>query len=136
MIYLLDTNVFMHLANKSAGHENIERHMAHTGADHLRLSAIALAELRTKILRGEGRVKKENQNRLKVIVDNMQVQDFTRADAECAAVIMSGLEAIGTRNEWPDVMIAGQAANAGYTLVTDDSALLATAAVKSVNWRL
>lgn len=126
----------MHLANQSAGHQNIERHMAAAGADSLRLSAVALAELRTKILRGEGRVKKANLERLTIIVDSMQVEDFTSADAERAAIIMNGLEAIGARNEWPDVLIAGQAANAGYTLVTDDSALLATAAVKSVNWRV
>lgn len=136
MIFLLDTNVFMHLANQSAGHQNIERHMARAGANSLRLSAIALAELRTKILRGAGRVKKANLERLTIIVNSMQVEDFTSAAAESAAVIMNGLEAIGARNEWPDVLIAGQAANAGYTLVTDDSALLATAAVKSVNWRL
>lgn len=110
--------------------------MARAGANSLRLSAIALAELRTKILRGAGRVKKANLERLTIIVNSMQVEDFTSAAAESAAVIMNGLEAIGARNEWPDVLIAGQAANAGYTLVTDDSALLATAAVKSVNWRL
>lgn len=126
----------MHLANQSAGHQNIERHMAAAGANSLRLSAIALAELRTKILRGAGRVKQANLERLTIIVNSMQVDDFTRADAECAAQIMSGLEAIGMRNEWPDVLIAGQAANAGYTLVTDDSALLATVTVKAVNWRL
>ena len=126
----------MHLANQSTGHQNIERHMAAAGANSLRLSAVALAELRTKILRGAGRVKKANLERLTIIVNSMRVEDFTSADAERAAHIMSGLEAAGMRNEWPDVLIAGQAANAGYTLVTDDSALLATATVKAVNWRL
>ena len=110
--------------------------MAAAGANSLRLSAVALAELRTKILRGAGRVKKANLERLTIIVNSMRVEDFTSADAERAAHIMSGLEAAGMRNEWPDVLIAGQAANAGYTLVTDDSALLATATVKAVNWRL
>ena len=136
MIYLLDTNVFLHLANRSLGHENIEWHMSEAGADYLRLSAVTLAELRNKILRGPGRVKQERLAYLNVIVASMRVEDFTAAAAERAAQIMTQLEASGTRNEWPDVLIAGQAAESAYTLVTDDAALLNTPGVASVNWRL
>lgn len=135
MIYLLDTNVFLHLANRVAGHEHIERHMTDAGANSLRLSAISLAELRNKILRGTGRIKQERLAYLNIIVASMRVESFTAAAAERAAQIMAHLEAVGRRNEWPDVLIAGQAAESGYTLVTDDAAMLATPDVISVNWR-
>jgi predicted nucleic acid-binding protein len=48
LIHLLDTNVFMHLANEAPGHRNIERHIEVAGAASLRASAITLAELRSK----------------------------------------------------------------------------------------
>ncbi len=131
---MLDTNVFLHLANERRGYEGIERNMADVGADALRLSAVALAELRTKILRGASRVKKVHLERLSVIVASMQVEAFTQAAAERAAHIMAHLEATGRRNEWPDVLIAGQASESGYTLVTNDKALLATRGVKSADW--
>ena len=126
----------MHLANQAVGHLNIERRLATVGAENLILSAIALAELRTKILRGAGRVQKDRLERLAVIVSSMKVEPFTQAAAERAALIMAHLETIGKRNEWPDVLIAGQAAAAGYRLVTDDAALLATPGIDTVNWRL
>ena len=49
MIYLLDTNVIMHLANEVAGAEGIERNMRAVGVAHMRLSAIAFTELRHKV---------------------------------------------------------------------------------------
>ena len=39
MIYLLDTNVFMHLANQADGHLNVERRMATTRAASMRISS-------------------------------------------------------------------------------------------------
>ena len=58
------------------------------------------------------------------------------AAAEHAASIMALFDATGRRNIWPDVLIAGHAANAGYRLVTDDAALLRTPGLDAVNWRL
>lgn len=131
---MLDTNVFMHLANEADGYLNIERHFEEASASNLRASAITLAELRNKVLRGEGRVKKHRLEKLAVIVSKLVVEDFTAAHAERAALIMSNLQAIGKRNEWPDVLIAGQAAASGYTLVTGDAALLATPGLSAVSW--
>lgn len=136
MIHLLDTNVFMHLANEAPGHRNIERHIELAGAASLRASAITLAELRTKVLRGNGRVKRIHLAKLAAIVSKLVVEDFTVLAAEHAASIMALLEATGRRNTWPDVLIAGHAASAGYRLVTDDAALLRTPGLDAVNWRL
>ena len=104
MIHLLDTNVFMHVANEVPGHRNIEQHIAFAGAASLRASAITLAELRTKVLRGYGRFKKIHLAKLAVIVSKLVVEDFTVLAAEHAASIMALLEATGRRNTWPDLI--------------------------------
>lgn len=135
MIYLLDTNVIMHLANEVAGSEGIERNMRAVGVAHMRLSAIAFTELRHKVMSGAGRVKAVRLERLRVIVEGMTVEPYTVAAAEFAAQLMTDLQATGKRNEWPDIMIAGHAIASGYTLVTDDAALLSIQSVKAVNWR-
>lgn len=135
MIYLLDANVLIHLANRADGSENIEMHIAKAGASALRLSAITVAELRRTIVRGHGRVKQDNLQRLRSLASQIKIEGFNAPAAEQAGDFMAALEAAGERNEWPDVLIAGQAAASGYTLVTDDAALLAMRGVAVENWR-
>ncbi len=125
----------MHLANESAGHQNIERRLLAAGIGAARLSSITLAEIRRSILRGTGRVKQRHLTRLAAAVASIKVESFNAAAAEEAAQIMAALENTGARNEWPDVMIAGQAKTAGHVLVTDDAALLALHGVRTENWR-
>lgn len=135
MIYLLDANVFMHVANKASGYLRLEQCIIDAGAASLRISAVTLAELRFKLLRGEGRVKKESLQALALIVGRVKVEPFTARAAECAALVMHALERGGKVNNWPDVMIAGQSIAARRVLVTDDAALLALPQVKAENWR-
>lgn len=99
------------------------------------MSSITLAEIRRSILRGTGRVKQRHLSRLAAAVASIKVESFTAAAAEEAAQIMAALENADARNEWPDVIIAGQAKAAGHVLVTDDAALLALRGVKTENWR-
>jgi tRNA(fMet)-specific endonuclease VapC len=135
LIYSLDTNVVLHLANQSEGAERIERRMRQVRADNMRLSAVGFAELRFKILAGEGRVKAAHLARLEAIVSTLEVEPFTMEGADCAASIMQQLQPVGRRNEWPDVLIAGHAKAAGHMLVTDDASLLAVPGLRTVNWR-
>ena len=78
MIYLLDANVFMHVANKASGYLLLEQRIIDTGAASLRISAVTLAELRFKLLRGEGRVKKESLEALALIVGRVKVAPGVR----------------------------------------------------------
>lgn len=77
MIYLLDANVFLHVANKADGYLSIERKIIEAGAGALRISSVTLAELRFMILRGEGRVKKEKLQALTLIAGRIRVDPFT-----------------------------------------------------------
>ena len=97
--------------------------------------SVTLAELRFKILRGEGRVKKEKLQALTLIVGRVRVDPFTARAAESAALVMHTLERAGKVNGWPDVMIAGQSISDRRVLVTDDAALLQLPQVKAENWR-
>ena len=132
---MLDTNVLLHFVNEAAGHLDIERKMRLVRTDNMRLSTIGFTELRHKILAGPGRVKKARLERLAAVVASIDVLPFYIDAAERAAQLMTLLKVSGKSNNWPDVMIAGHAAAAGHTLVTDDAALLKTPGIRAVNWR-
>lgn len=66
MKYLLDANVFVHLGNHSKGFEHIAERLRAEGIEQCALSAITAYEVRYLLLRGPGRVKRENIERLEI----------------------------------------------------------------------
>ena len=114
---MLETNVFMHVANRAIGYLNIiERLAEQTG--QISISAVVAFELHHKLVRQKvGRAQLEALRRA---VAPFPVSDFTLAAAQHAAEIRATLEAAGRPISNLDSMIAGHARAAQLVLVTDN----------------
>lgn len=119
MRFLLDTNVFVHLGNQSRGWQQIANSIRAVGIEQCAMSAISAYELRYLLLRGPGRVKKENVQRLSAAFASVRnVLPVTGAVAEQAAGLRVGLQAQGVDIGLPDCLIAAHALVSGRVCVT------------------
>lgn len=119
MKYLLDANVIAHLANHSRGHEHISERLRSAGIEQCALSAITAFELRYMILRGPGRVKNENIERLETAFKAVRrVLPVTGEVAEAAAALRDGLQSRGRDIGINDCLTAAHAIRAGLICVT------------------
>lgn len=121
MNFLLDTNVLVHVTNKSRGFENITENLRWTGIEQCAISALTAYELRYMILRGPGRVKKENIARLETFFAQFnprRILPLTGAVAEAAAALRVELQTKGRDIGLNDCLIAAHALQTGITCVT------------------
>ena len=68
MRFLLDTNVLEHVANRAKNWERIQDQIERAGIANCAISTITAYELRKHIELGPGRVRKENIERLKIML--------------------------------------------------------------------
>ncbi len=119
MKYLLDANVFVHLGNHSRGYENIAARLRNEGIEQCALSAITAYEVRYLLLRGPGRVKRENIERLEIAFRSVRrVLPLSGAVAESAAVLRDQLQRRGRDIGINDCLTAAHALEAGLVCVT------------------
>ena len=119
MRYLLDANVFVHLGNHSKGVAQIVNKMRSVGIAQCFVSSITVYEVRLMILRGPGRVKQENIERLKVALASVnKILPITAPVAEKAAELRSDLIGLGRDIGGNDCLTAAHAMVAGLTCVT------------------
>ena len=119
MKFLLDANVFVHLGNHSCGFEQIAARLRTEGIEQCALSAITAYELRYLLLRGPGRVKKENIERLEVAFRSVRrVLPIDGAMAEAGAVLRDRLQQSGRDIGINDCLTAAHALSAGLVCVT------------------
>ena len=132
MKFLLDTNVLVHLTNKSRGFERINDRLRDTGIEQCAISALTAYELRYMILRGPGRVRKENIELLKAGFASVRhVLPVTGAVAEAAAGLRVELQTKGRDIGLNDCLIAAHALQTNLACVTAPIASTSTGCAAS-----
>lgn len=135
MRFLLDTNVFEHVANRAHTWQLIEASSEQVGIENCAISAVTAYELRHHIERGPGRVRQENVLRLKVMFAAVPCVSITLKIADAAGRIAAYLESIGQAIGPHDPMIAATAMTRGMICVTDNVKHFARVPdLKLVNW--
>ena len=119
MIWMLDTNVIIHLCNHAPGHDRIFRRMSGRSPGELRISSVTLCELEFGIENGQRR----EQNRAAVddMLGLLRVDDLPAAAARHYAEIKAALRSKGRPTRPYDLLIGAHARAIGATLVTSDT---------------
>ena len=118
MIWMLDTDTLVYLANRKPGFERIARRMSGRSPGELRLSAITLSELRFGIENGE--LRTGNRQALTGLLDLLQADDFPVAAAQDYGEIRTALLAKGKPIGPYDLLIAAHARHIGATVITNN----------------
>ena len=130
---MLDSNVLMHLANRSAGHEHIMQKLLEVEPSGCCVSSIVAFELKRKILRGDG--KKVERAALDELLSLFKVLSFDDDAANWSAYVASELEISGKKIGSYDTLIAGHAMSTGLVLVTDNVREFQRTGQPLENWR-
>ena len=120
MIWMLDTDTVGYLINRGTGVERIKRRLSGRSPGEIRISAIALVEIRYGFAAGD--VSAEKSTALEDFLALFQVDDFPAAAADDYAQIRVALERIGKPIGGYDLLIAAHARHIGATLVTNNEA--------------
>jgi tRNA(fMet)-specific endonuclease VapC len=118
-MYFLDANVLIHYANDERKRGLIEKRLDLVGAENVKVSAITLYELHTKLIKAK--VSKQNVDRLDAIVRQFGVRNFNTAAAVSAAKVRVQLENAGKRIGEPDQLLAGHAKAEKAVVVTNNT---------------
>lgn len=118
MIWLLDTDTFAYLINRTPGTERIKRRLSGRSPGEARLSAITLSEIHYGLARGD--VRLERRQALEELVELFQVEDYPTAAARDFGEIRAALERAGKRIGPYDLLIAAHARHIGAVLVTNN----------------
>lgn len=133
MIWLLDTDTAIHFINRTAGYERIARRMSGRSPGELRISAVALAELRYGIENSKN--KRGNEQALAALLELIQADDFPVGAARDAGEIRARLSRAGKTIGPYDVLIAAHARHIGATLVTNhESEFKRVSGLLLTNW--
>ena len=116
MILTFDANVVIEIMRASQPHFRERMEQAKADGAGLRISTIVLNELAYGALRSQR--PQLNLERLDQFVSQVEVDDWTGEDAMAAARLRIDLERQGLVIGTFDMMIAGQALNRGWTVVT------------------
>jgi tRNA(fMet)-specific endonuclease VapC len=136
-MYLIDTNVFMHLANGSHGAERIERRIIEVTAEKCFINPVIASELREKIETGAGRVRKHALQFMADILATVQCIEVDCASGQESGLIRAEQSKKGKSIATPDALIAGHARHTGMILVTDNTRHFSgIARLKLENWRV
>lgn len=123
MSWLLDTSACIDLIDGRRPRVRARLRAAVAAGEPVGLSAVALFELWYGVARGRAERRAANRAKLQdFLAGPFDVLDFTAADAERAGAIREHLRARGTPIGAYDLLIAGQAASRGLTLVTSNLA--------------
>ena len=117
--YLLDTNVLLHMVNKSKGHELIAQRLARETRGHIRISALTVWEIARMI--EKAKVPTKATEAALSMMGLFEVQDLDAAAASMGGHIHATLANQGLTIGERDSMIAGTALMHGYTMVTDNT---------------
>lgn len=132
-MYLLDTNVLMHLANRSDGHENIRERMKSLRKSDFAISAITATELWHKTLNTTA--SKRARNELAALLNGVRVMPFKGDAAGYGGLLLLHGREKGKPVGWPDTMLAAHALALDATVVTDNTKDFARSGCKLENWR-
>ena len=136
-MYLLDSNVFMHIANRAEGAERIERRFIAATAAHCVINPVIAAELRCKVESGPGRVRKHAIDLLMELLEAMRCVPLDGAAGQEGGMIFAQQAAKGCSIAMPDALIAGHARHAELILVSDNEKHFAgIARLRLENWRV
>lgn len=136
-MYLIDTNVFMHLANGSHGAERIERRIIEVTAEKCFINPVIASELREKIEIGAGRIRKRALEFMADILATVQCIGIDCASGQESGLIRAEQSKRGMSIATPDAHIAGHARHAGMVLVSDNTKHFGgIARLKLENWRV
>ena len=133
---LIDTNVFMRLANGAHGAERIERPIIEVTAKDCFINPVIASALLEKIESGAGRVKKRALQCMADILATVQCIDMDCASGQESGLIRAEQSKKGKPVATPDALIAGRARHAGMIIVTDDTRHVGgITRLKLENWR-
>jgi len=118
MIWMLDTDILIYFTNHEPGFERIARRMSGRSPGEVRISAIALAELRFGIEKGE--FQAENEAALDGLLEFVQVDGFPAGAARDFGEIKVALLSAGRPIGPYDLLIAAHARHIGAVLVTNN----------------
>jgi len=118
MIWMLDTDILIYFTNREPGFERIARRMSGRSPGEVRISAIALAELRFGIEKGEFRA--ENKAALDSLLEFVQVDGFPAGAARDFGEIKVALLSAGRPIGPYDLLIAAHARHIRAVLVTNN----------------
>ena len=136
MKYLLDSNIFIHLANRSTGAEQIEQRIIEVGMASCQINAVIAAELRYKLETGPGRVRKTAIELLNTLLATVECVELSCAAGHEAGQIRARLHRAGKPIGLPDALIAGHAITHGLILVSDNTREFdRVAGLRHENWR-
>ena len=117
-MFMLDTNVLMHVVNKAPGYRNIIKQLAKHSTADIVLSAITDHELHYKI--HKQRIGKARIDNLDILMQRHKVIPFNNKAAEVAAKVRVHLEGCGTKISYWDTLIASHAKALELVCVTDN----------------
>lgn len=123
--YLLDTNVLLHMVNKSEGHEKISQRLAIENPDRVKISAITVWEISRMVEKAKSPAKVQPKiDAVRAAMAMMVMFDVEGMDPRSAALggnvhawLANKGQVIGER----DSMIGGIAMIHDYILVTDNT---------------
>jgi tRNA(fMet)-specific endonuclease VapC len=133
VIYLLDTNVVLHLVNRSAGHEAIREKLKTFTKIQVGLSAVTAMELWFKSQ--NKRVSQRATRETAVLLNAYRILPFKGDAARIAGLMLATREQGGIRVGHADVMLAAHAVALEATVVTDNTKDFAASGCKLANWR-
>ena len=115
MILSLDTNALIELVNRRRQRVLNEFDAAQTRGDEMFVSVLAAYELRFGARFGG---RRGEIDAAKTLLAQFPIVPFTEADGEGTTRVRLALEAAGQRIGAMDMLIAGQAINRGWAVVT------------------
>lgn len=136
--YLLDTNVLLHLVNKSAGHELIASRIAATPSDRIRISAPTVWEIARMVEKATHKhnITTKASKAAIVAMEWFHVEPLTQSAAAVSGNLHAWLANQGRTISERDSMIAGIALVHGYTMVTDNTReYMRVPGLRVENWR-
>ncbi len=133
MILSLDTNVVIELLRGTNPHYRVRLDEAQAAGDRAVISSIVLNELAFGALRSAR--PELHLQRLDTLVAAIETESWTAEDALAAARVRMELEREGRGIGAFDTLIAGQAFNRGWTVVTANvSEFLRVKGLRLVDW--
>jgi tRNA(fMet)-specific endonuclease VapC len=133
MIYLLDANVFMNLANRAEGFEHIRARLKTLRRSQFAVSAITASELWKKTL--NNKVSKRARDELAAMFNSVRVLPFGGEAAKYGGLMLVENPQVGRTIGWPDVMLAAHALALDATVVTDNTRHFKGVGCRHENWR-
>jgi len=116
--YLLDTNVLLHVVNKSTGFEQIETRLSQVAQRNLYVSAVTVWEISRMVERAK--VSKATMRATLELLDFFEVLPLTNQVAALSGSLAASLQNQGTPIGERDSMIAGTAMSHKLVMVTDN----------------